>query len=195
MHEGSNLSTSSSIFVILFFLMATLMGIKEKAMATHSSTLVWKIPWTEEPGRLQSMGSHRVGHDWSDLAAAMRRRASLVAQRLKHLATMWETWVWSPGWEDTLEKEMATHSSILAWRIPWTEEPSGLQSTGSQRVRHDWADFTFTFNGYKVSFRILIGHLCLLSKEITIQVLWQFFNWVFFLLVSCRSFFFMYSGY
>ena len=52
---------------------------------------------------------------------------------------MWETWVRSLGWEDPLEKEMATHSSILAWKIPWTEEPGGLQSTGLQRVRHDWA--------------------------------------------------------
>ena len=63
--------------------------------------------------------------------------ASLVAQRLKHLPAMRETWVQSLGWEDSLEKEMATHSSILAWRIPRTEEPGGLQSTGSQRVRHD----------------------------------------------------------
>ena len=63
--------------------------------------------------------------------------ASLVAQRLKHLPPMQETWVQSLGQEDPLEKEMATHSSILAWRIPWTEEPSGLQSMGSQRVRHD----------------------------------------------------------
>ena len=52
---------------------------------------------------------------------------------------MWETWVQSLGQEDALEKEMATHSSILAWRIPWMEELGGLQSTGSQRVRHDWA--------------------------------------------------------
>ena len=64
-------------------------------------------------------------------------RASLVAQRLKHLPAMRETWVRSLGQEDPLEKEMATHSSILAWRIPWTEEPVGLQSTGLQRVRHD----------------------------------------------------------
>ena len=63
--------------------------------------------------------------------------ASLVAQRLKHLPAMWETWVQSLGQEDPLEKEMATHSSILAWRIPWMEEPGGLESTGSQRVRHD----------------------------------------------------------
>ena len=62
----------------------------------------------------------------------------LVAQTLKRLPAMWETWVWSLGPEDPLEKEMATHSSILTWRIPWTEEPGGLQSTGSPRVRHDW---------------------------------------------------------
>ena len=63
--------------------------------------------------------------------------ASLVAQRLKRLPTMQETWVRSLGQEDPLEKEMATHSSILAWRIPWTEEPGGLESTGSQRVGDD----------------------------------------------------------
>ena len=57
----------------------------------------------------------------------------------KALPAMWETWVQSLGGEDPLEKEIATHSSILAWRIPWMEEPGGLQSTGSQRVRHDWA--------------------------------------------------------
>ena len=65
--------------------------------------------------------------------------ASLVAQRLKHLPEMRETQVWSLGREDPLEKEVATHSSILAWRIPWREEPGRLQSMGSQRVGHDWA--------------------------------------------------------
>ena len=60
-----------------------------------------------------------------------------MAQRLKHLPPMRETWVRSLGWEDPLEKEMVTHSSILAWRIPWTEKPGRLQSMGSQRVRHD----------------------------------------------------------
>ena len=64
-------------------------------------------------------------------------RASLVAQRVKHLPAMQETRVQSLGQEDPLEKEMAPHSSILAWRIPWTEEPGGLQSMGSQRVGHD----------------------------------------------------------
>ena len=60
----------------------------------------------------------------------MYLRASLVMQRLMSLPAIWETWVPSLGQEDPLEKEMATHSSILAWRIPWTEELGGLQSTG-----------------------------------------------------------------
>ena len=68
--------------------------------------------------------------------------ASLVAQRLKRLPGMWETWVRSLGREDPLEKEMATHSNILAWRIPWREGPGRLQSMGSQRVGHDRATFT-----------------------------------------------------
>ena len=62
---------------------------------------------------------------------------SLVAQTVKHLPTMRETWVQSLDGEDLLEKGMATHSSTLAWKIPWTEEPDRLQSTGSQRVGHD----------------------------------------------------------
>ena len=61
---------------------------------------------------------------------------SLVAQRVKRLPTMRETWVQSLGQEDLLEKEMAPHSNILAWKIPWMEEPGGLQSMGSQRVGH-----------------------------------------------------------
>ena len=63
--------------------------------------------------------------------------ASLIAQLVKTLPAVQETWVRSPGCEDPLEEGMATHSSILTWRIPWTEEPGGLQSMGSQRVRHD----------------------------------------------------------
>ena len=64
-------------------------------------------------------------------------RASLVAQMVKHLPAMWETRDQSLGWEDPLEKVTATQSSILAWRIPWTEKPGRLQSMGSQRVTHD----------------------------------------------------------
>ena len=67
------------------------------------------------------------------------QQASLVAQMVKNLPARQETWVWSLGWEDPLEEGMATHSSILAYRIPWTEEPGGLQAMGLQRVRQDWA--------------------------------------------------------
>ena len=70
-------------------------------------------------------------------------RASLVAQTIRNLPALWETQVWSLDREDSLEKGMATHSSILAWRIPQTEEPGGLQSMELQRVGHDWATNTF----------------------------------------------------
>ena len=75
--------------------------------------------------------------------------ASLVAQMVKNLPAMQETQVRSLGWEDPLEKGMATHFNILAWRILWTEESGGLQSLGSQRVRHDWE--TNAFKIYKYS--------------------------------------------
>ena len=88
----------------------------EKAMAPHSSTVAWKIPWMEEPGRLQSMGSLRVGHNWG---------TSLSLSTFHFHA---------------LEKEMATHSSVLAWRIPGMGEPGGLPSMGSHRVGHNWND-------------------------------------------------------
>ena len=71
-------------------------------------------------------------------------RASLVALMIKNLPSIWETWIWSLGQKDPLEKGMATYSSILSWRIPWTEEPGRLQSRGSQRIRHDWATNAFT---------------------------------------------------
>ena len=88
--------------------------ISEKAMAPHSSTLAWKIPWTEEPGRLQSMGSLGARHDWA---------TSLSLFTFMH---------WRRKWQP--------HSSILAWRIPGTGEPGGLPSLGLQRVRHDQSD-------------------------------------------------------
>ena len=71
--------------------------------------------------------------------------ASLVVQMVKNPPAMWETWVRSLGWEDPLEKGTATHSSILAWRIPWTGEPAGLQSMGSERVRHDQLSLHFSW--------------------------------------------------
>ena len=75
-------------------------------------------------------------------------KSSLVAQTVKNLPTMQETSVWPLSREDPLETEMSTHSNILVWRIPWTEEPGGLHSIGLQRVGHNWVTNTFTFNHY-----------------------------------------------
>ena len=86
-----------------------------------------------------SSSPHSVWKKARERHTYVLKRASLVAQRLQHLPPMQETQVWSLGQEDPLEKEMAIHSSILAWRIPWTEKPSRLQSMGSQTVGHDWA--------------------------------------------------------
>ena len=89
----------------------------EQEMATHSSILAWRTLWSEEPGGPQSMGSQESN--------------TPLAQRLKRLPVMWETWVRSLGGEDPLEKEMATHSIILAWRIlvgcsPWGRKESDM---------------------------------------------------------------------
>ena len=110
-------------------------------MASHSRVLAWRIPGTGEPGGLPSMGSHRVGHDWSDLAASHKSCSpTLVAQTGKRLSTTrgGGTRVWSLGWEDPLEKEMAIHFSTVAWKIPWTQYPGRLHFMGSQRIGHDW---------------------------------------------------------
>ena len=90
--------------------------------------------WTaqiEKQMRVELLGLRRVGF------RSPASWAPLVAQLVKNLPAMWETWVRSLGWEDPLEREKATHSSILAWRIPWTEEPGRLQSMGLQRVGHN----------------------------------------------------------
>ena len=96
--------------------------------------------------------------------------ASLVAQMVKHLSAMQETRVRSLSWEDPLEKEMAAHSSILAWKIPWTEEPGRLPSMGSQRVGHDWAtSLHFTFVKPEFDF-ILIQPFLQLRAVITLML-------------------------
>ena len=103
----------------------------ENEMATHSSILAWRIPGT---GSL--VGCRLWGRTESDTTEVtqqqqQQQRTSLVAQTVKHLCTMWETRVRSLGREDPLEKDMATHSSILTWKIPWMDEPYRLQSLGS----------------------------------------------------------------
>ena len=87
----------------------------------------------------------------SSSSSKWRLGTSLVAQTVKNLPAMQETQFQSLGREDPLEKGMATHSSILALRIPWTEEPGRLQSMWSQRVGHDWVTFTFTFTSRLIS--------------------------------------------
>ena len=96
----------------LNFFVAYSRTLPEKAMAPHSSTLAWKIPWTEEPGGMQSMGSLRVGHDWAN---------SLSLSTFMH---------WRRKWQP----------SVLAWRIPGIGEPGGLLSMGSHGVGHEWSD-------------------------------------------------------
>ena len=83
--------------------------------------------------------------------------SSLVAQTVKCLPTMQETWVRSLGQEDSLEKEMATHSSIFAWKIPWMENPGRLQAMGSQRVEHDWAT-SLLYMDVSYQYIVLEGH-------------------------------------
>ena len=100
-------------------------------MASRSSTLAWKIPWMEEPGRLQSMGS-------------------LSRTRLRDFTFTFHF--------QALEKEMATHSSVLAWRIPGMAEPGGLPSMGSHRVRHNWSDLAVAAAALKFLF---LKKLCL----------------------------------
>ena len=84
-------------------------------------------------------GGKKINKDLYFVISMFISGISLVAQMVRNLPAMQETWVQSLGWVDPLEKRMATHSSILAWRITWTEGPGGLQSMGLQRVGHDWA--------------------------------------------------------
>ena len=135
-------------------------------MATHSSILALKIPWTEESGRLQSLGSQRLGHDWATSFTSLYLLDSRIhtgegnGTPLQYSCLenpmdggAWWAAVRGVATSQTrlsdftftfhfhaLEKEMATHSSVLAWRIPGTGEPGGLPSMGSHRVGHEWSD-------------------------------------------------------
>ena len=116
-------------------------------MYVGQNSVAW--PHKNGMGRWITWMPKRQGNGWvwgweATGGGFEQQRASLAIQRVKNLRAVQETWVWSLGWQDPLEKGMATHSSILAWRIPWTEEPGKLQSVGSQRVRHDWVTHTHT---------------------------------------------------
>ena len=123
-----------------------------EGMATHSSILAWRIPtdrgawWatvhrvTKRLTQLKWLSMHTCNQFAS--VVIIYQGAPPMAQRVKNppaVQETQETWVQFLDWEDPLEEEMAIHCSILAWKIPWTEEPGGLQSMRSQRVRHAWA--------------------------------------------------------
>ena len=102
-------------------------------------------------------------------------RCFLLAHTVKNLPVIQETWVLSLGWEDPLEKGMATHSNILAWRIPWTEEPGELESMGLQNIREDWMMNVMTYD---------VAHLsmCLISfsDEASVKIFGPLKNWIVF---------------
>ena len=98
---------------------------------------MWNAELDEPQDGLKIAGRNISNLRYTDDITLMAEKASLVAQMVKCLPTMWAIQVQALGWEDPLEKEMATHSSTLAWKIPWVEEHGRLQSMGSQSVRHD----------------------------------------------------------
>ena len=116
-------------------------GLRKVKMTSVSCRIFpWSIMDQESPGQdLWKLNSFHIA-----ISKAAKR---YFWPNLKNLPAVQETGVWSLGWEDSLQKVMATHSSVLAWKVPWTEEPGMLQSMGSLRVGHDWATslslFTF----------------------------------------------------
>ena len=132
----------------------------QKEMATHSSILAWRIPWTEEPGRLQSIGSQESGT--AEATACTQAWIYLIYNGTPLQYSCLENPMDGGAWKaavhgvaknrtglsdfsftfhfHALEKEMATHSSVLAWRVPGTGVPGGLPSLRPHRVRHNWSD-------------------------------------------------------
>ena len=140
----------------------------------HSSSYGWELKgnydWVRSKhpsnfpmsGRMTCGNNHNLAFRWGSEMAEKQMGsghqenlslvASLVVQKVKNPPAVQETRVWSLNWEDPLEKGMATHSSILARRIPWTEEPGGLQSMGKHRVRHDWMSTHIRTNNFSPPF-------------------------------------------
>ena len=136
---------------------------------------------------MASWPTHLV-HSTSSLSL----RASLVAQRQKILLPMQEMWVWSQGWEDPLEKEMATHSSSLAWEIPWTEEPGRLWSMGSQKSQKQLSNWmTIISQDCPLNFKpctasqVGLGHLLFTATASSLNNLHRLSNSSWILPLSC----------
>ena len=149
----------------------------EKGMTIYSSTLAWRIPWTEEPGRLQSTGSQRVRQDWVTNIWIFPGSSDSKAS-----ATRQETQVQSLGQEDLLKKEMVTHSRTLAWKIPWIEELGRLQSIGSQRDGDDWT------TSLSLSFFPFFGAHAYRIKYLFFKYEFIYFNWKLITLQYCIGF-------
>ena len=133
----------------------------ESSASTDVSVMVCTVACMREPGHFPWLMHHF--HTFP---------SSLVAQMVKRLLTMQETRVRSLDWEDPLKKEMATHSSTLAWKIPWTEEPGRLHSMGLQS-RTRLSDFTFTFQKHPGLISFKMGWLDLLAVQGTLKSLLQ----------------------
>ena len=143
----------------------------EKEMATHSSILAWRIPGTEEPGGLQSMGSQRVGHDWE--TKQQQQQDLIMEDRHSFWLFIMRDFIRSVVLQNVTQSGfvvlgMATHSSILAWRIPWTEEAGGLQSMETQRAGHDRATNTFTFINVRFKYNIFSNNTNVIYKGDTV---------------------------
>ena len=121
------------------FLKHTNEGIQGKLAYIHGIWCIWYMHWLLKIKDGISVGQESISWHGINWHMTSVLRDSLVAQMVKNLLAIRETWVRSLGPKDPLEKEMATHSSILAWKILWTEEPGRVQSIGSQRVGHNWA--------------------------------------------------------
>ena len=130
---------SSRIRRFLFCLGFCLKHFKELVWALHmfNSTSGPSPPWAGRLSQIKEWLKWVLLCPW--IMTWEEESASLVAQKVKHPFAMQDTWLQSLGWEDSLEEERTTHSSILAWIIPRTEQPAGLPSIKSQRVRHHWA--------------------------------------------------------
>ena len=157
----------------------------EEEMATHSSIVAWRIPWAEEPGGLQSIGLQRVRHNWATKPppAAYPHILTRWHNHVPH-AQQWrcsKKWM-SPSLHRTshgrpnynlsplaflLEKEMATHSSVLAWRIPGMGKPGGLPSVGSHRVGHDWSNLAAVAAAFLQTSFFFLTHLYSYQSSLT----------------------------